>query len=162
MSGRVPTTPAARFAEKCKPAESGDCIEWTAGGTGNGYGLFYVDGQMRPAHRWAFEQVHGKQAPEIDVCHSCDNRKCVNLAHLFAGTRQENMQDAKAKGRTRKGPRPAMQGAMHHNADLTELEVITIRKLHDEGVKKRALSDEFGVSFQSISRIVRRISWSHV
>ena len=35
----------------------------------------------------------------FDACHTCDNPVCVNPDHLFVGTRKQNMQDARAKGR---------------------------------------------------------------
>jgi len=35
----------------------------------------------------------------MDICHTSDNRKCINPSHLFEGTRKENMQDAVTKGR---------------------------------------------------------------
>lgn len=35
----------------------------------------------------------------VNACHSCDNPKCYNPAHLFPGTQQQNMDDAKRKGR---------------------------------------------------------------
>lgn len=126
MAGRYATTSAVRFNEKCRAMPSG-CIEWTGGTTKNGYGLFHVDGAMRLAHRWAFEQEHGKQGPYIDVCHRCDNPRCVNLAHLFAGTRLENMADCVAKGRQKKGPtgpNPLKQGERSGTAKLTAVQVL--------------------------------------
>ena len=119
---------------------------------------------MMTAHRWVYEFAYGVTlAPDVDACHSCDNPVCVNVNHIFPGTRKENMDDMVSKGRSSRGKaRPTMQGASHPNACLDEEQVRDIRSRHGSGESKRALSDAFGVSFQSISRIVRRISWSHI
>ena len=118
MAGRKPIGSMERFAEKCKPLASG-CIEWTALGTANGYGLFSVGRKVTTAHRWLFEQAYGKQPASIDICHTCDNRKCVNIAHLFAGTRKQNMEDAKRKGRLG-GPRKSKGEAERRFAELMD------------------------------------------
>jgi hypothetical protein len=108
-NGPIPTTVRERF-EKYLPVErpEGACWEWL--GTiqkrirrqGEGYGLLgarLVDGRYRMvyAHRIAWELLHGPT--ELYILHSCDNRRCVNPAHLFEGSQKDNIMDAVAKGR---------------------------------------------------------------
>ncbi|NIA72370.1 HNH endonuclease [Pelagibius litoralis] len=63
-------------------------------------------GKTRRAHRTMYELMHGRIRPNaLHVCHSCDNRKCVNPNHLWLGTIQENLADMRRKGRGTKPPR---------------------------------------------------------
>jgi len=159
MAGRKPTSSMQRFAEKCKPVASG-CIEWT-GGTTKGYGAFHVGprkgGRMWTAHRWIFEQIHGPQPAHIDVCHTCDNRLCVNPEHLFAGTRTDNMQDAVRKGRTSHIRKNI--GEKHGRSVLTWADVNQIRERSDKGASQASLAIDFDVSVQQINRIIHFKSW---
>lgn len=86
-----------RFWQKTKIV--GDCLEWTAARDKTGYGSFKVNGKKINAHRFAFGLEYGKIPKGMLICHTCDNRKCVKIEHLFLGTYADNMQDCIKKGR---------------------------------------------------------------
>lgn len=105
----------------------------------------------------SYEAFVGPIPEGLFVCHRCDNRACVNPAHLFLGTQTENIADAKAKGRLN----PA-RGERAGKAKLTEDKVRAMRKLREDGATFSSLAKQFGISLPSTIHVCRRQHWRHV
>ena len=137
------------------------CIEHKLRKSKGGYGLLTRDGKTVYAHRFAWENKHGKIPKGMFVCHSCDNKSCVNLKHLFLGSPKENSQDMLKKGRQHKwsGER---RGESNPRARLQEHDVLAIRLYSSLGFTNRQLSELFDVSRSAINFAASGRTWGHL
>lgn len=151
------------------------CWPWQGIVEANGYGRLTDYWKKHLAHRLAYAFEHGEIPPGKNVCHSCDNRRCVNPSHLWLGSHLDNMADMRAKGRSDRGPKNPARGEAAAHARLTEQEVIEIRaayanrrsagaKLHrgDAPASIRGLAAKYGVTPSAIHAIVIRKTWTHI
>ena len=142
---------AQRFCEKVEIRESG-CHEWTGRIQPNGYGQVRGNGKTVYAHRASWELANGPIPNGGFVLHACDNRRCVNPAHLRVGSFQDNMDDMTAKKRHAHGER-------NGHSKLKVVDVLAIRaadELHE------VLAGRYGVTQSIISMIRSRRIWKHV
>jgi hypothetical protein len=117
---------------------SSGCMEFTGCVQSNGYSRATVRGKTDYGHRHVFRLAFGEIADKLDVCHKCDNRKCINPEHLFLGTRKQNMEDAMSKGRTARG------FSLPH-AKLSEFDREAIVNLAEQGVLYKEIAAQFGI-----------------
>lgn len=95
-----------RFWEKVERRGRDDCWTWLGSKTVDGYGRIGHNGKVRAATHISWEMHHGADFPPgMLACHSCDNPECVNPAHLFVGSKQDNADDMVRKGRSTKDRR---------------------------------------------------------
>ena len=141
---------------------TGECWIWTGSyrdfeGLEEPYGQFHWPRlRVMGAHVAAYSLYTGDMNTRgFEICHTCDHPACVNPAHLFKGTGQDNQQDCLKKLR-----KPI--GAKAPTAKLTEAQVLEIRKLRVEGMTCRAIAQQYDVHESTIARAARGITFYHL
>lgn len=138
------------------PEPNSGCWLWLGAHNSDGYGHLRCGAKIELAHRASWRVWRGDLQNNQVVCHRCDVPACVNPAHLFVGTQQDNIADMKNKKRSR-GAR--LCGEKNPQAKLTENQIKLIRL--DVRAQSKIATD-YGISQSAISAIQRRASWKNV
>lgn len=174
-----------RFISKVLPVDSG-CWEWQGAalkGRCLPYGVFKSGGVQLRAHRFMYRLACGKDPAGLFVCHSCDNPRCVNPAHLYLGTAADNAADRSRRGRSAKGDRSpyrlnpgsyggSRSGPVKHperyrgeNNGRARLNSLTVRRIlerHQGGETQASLAKIYGVAPSTVSGIAQGRLWREV
>ena len=153
----VPERDLRRFWSKVALAGDDECWTWIASVGTCGYPQIRwrrTDGTSIVArgHRLAYALTHGRE-PVEDLLHSCDNRVCVNPAHLHPGDQAENIAEMVQRLRHVRGERVPQ-------SKLTNEEALQIRAEYAGGeMSQRELAHKFRVSQATVSRLVAGETW---
>ncbi len=129
---------------------------WIWIGTRNEYGYGVVnDGRLasgnhrkRAAHRKVYELLVGAIPNGLSILHRCDVPACVNPAHLYPGTQQQNLDDAVMRGRVPFGSR-------RPDCKISDAALVEVRAAVARGETRAAIAKRYGVSRTLIIRIAR-------
>lgn len=137
-----------RFVDEGPPEE---CWEWKGWRSPQGYGRFNINGRQTSAPRAAAIMAGMAVKPGLDVCHKCDNPPCVNPAHLYVGTRSQNLQDMADRGRhPKRGLGERDWSAKYSNADVEDWKASAAN-----GESYKSIARRYGAHPTTISRTVR-------
>lgn len=144
-----------RLLSKIERIPFSGCWIWMGDSIVKGYGLLSVNGKCEYAHRASFSFHKGPIPEGMLVRHTCDIPLCVNPDHLVLGTKQDNANDMKSRGRSRNGEKNV-------NAKLNAALVEEIRSIHIKGHPEfgaTALAARFDIGTTAAWKIVTNKTW---
>ena len=137
--------------------EIGDCLIWTSTIGATGYPVINTGGQVHHARRLMHTLSGGIIGAGQVVRATCEDKRCINPAHLYTTTRKKVAQSSGKKGLMGGPIRAAATSARHRkNSKLTEAAAVEIRASSESG---KALAQRFGITTQHANNIKRGTAW---
>ena len=130
-----------------------ECWIWNGHVLASGYGRITGKSYKETAHRYSYILHDGEIPGGLSVLHKCNTKRCVNPAHLYVGTHNDNMRDMAESG--------VMKGTNNPKTLLDETKVREIRKLITGRMMTYAkIAEKYGVKRQTIKDIASSRTWS--
>lgn len=153
--GTIPETVEERFWQRVDKDTDSDCWIWTGEIYSHGYGMLGHRGESENAHRVSYA-LHYDEAPDGSfICHTCDNKVCVNPKHLYLGDAKTNVDDFLERGPD------------NWQADVNSLtaeDVIEARRLYwqKEDLTVEGLAEMYDMSTTGINSMLSGKSWDYL
>lgn len=130
---------------------TGECIETPHGYRDkDGYPKAKYQGKLEAVSRTVMALLYGRDAIAGKlVCHTCNNRACVNPAHLYIGDPQTNSDDKWKDGTMPTGVDHANFKAHINTEDI-------IHMYYNLGMSQDEIAAEVGLTQSSVSGRIRR------
>jgi hypothetical protein len=141
------------------------CWNWKGSVRPDGYGKTTSQGKQFLAHRLTYCIYTGMSMDdERLVLHKCNNKRCCNPEHLYAGTQADNVRDAVEHGIKRGVPFGSWNiystGTRNPNAKLTLKQCLQIKGLLTKGKTVAEIKRRYGISHKPIYDIKHNRHWS--
>jgi len=122
---------------------------------GSYYPRVGYNGEIYYIHRWVYMQYHNMIClPSSTVIrHTCDNKLCINPAHLIEGSHADNVGDRVRRGRS-------ANGSQNGRSKLTENQVLKIK--NNKTLTLTELGKQYRVSHGTVWKIKSGKTWVHI
>ncbi len=122
----------------------------------NGYRQVQIEGRTFLAHRLVAAWFHRDVGADEVVCHLNDTPLDNRPENLLVATPSVN-----AKHQWEHGNRD-WHGEGHPRSKLTNEQVYKIRELAAEGISRKSIAADFGITPRTASGIINREYWGHI
>ena len=146
-TGKLTTTrKTGSFWEKVAKGPDHECWPWVGYVSPSGHGATTYKCFCILASRKAWILTHGPISSELCVNHRCDNKLCCNPAHMYLGTRSDNMIDRWEDAD------PATRAARGRPHVVTNAGLERLWEMRKNGATRKECAAAFNVHVATIGR----------